>query len=77
MKETNTKERYIEAMGRRKTSQARVRITPDTKQSILINELAFAEHFPTKELQHTVGIIRLGANTKETKMVISVPNNGD
>lgn len=52
---TAAKDRYIEAVGRRKTSIARVRITPDSKQSILINEKAFADHFPTKELQKTVG----------------------
>ena len=33
-----TKNRYIEAVGRRKTAIARVRITPSSKTSFLVNE---------------------------------------
>lgn len=49
-----TTERYFEAVGRRKTSIARVRITPSTKQSFVINDKDIAEYFPTKELAATV-----------------------
>lgn len=50
-----TKEnRYIETVGRRKTSVARVRITPASKTSLSINEREFENYFPTKELQNTV-----------------------
>src|SRR5215469_13665075 len=31
----------------------------------------------SKELQHAVGIIRLGATTKEAKMIVCVPDNGN
>ena len=44
-------ERYIEAIGRRKTSVARVRITPSTKTTILVNEKELETYFPIKEMQ--------------------------
>lgn len=44
-------ERYIEAIGRRKTSIARVRITPSTKTSYEINGRTLEDYFPTKELR--------------------------
>jgi small subunit ribosomal protein S9 len=49
-----TKKRYIETIGRRKTSTARVRITPAAKQSYVINEKELAVYFPTAELQKIV-----------------------
>ncbi len=48
-------ERYIEAVGRRKTAVARVRITPAAKMTFLINDKELESYFPTDELQ---GIIR-------------------
>ncbi len=49
-----TKKRYIETIGRRKTATARVRITPATKASYLINDQELATYFPTAELQKIV-----------------------
>lgn len=46
--------KYIEAVGRRKTSSARVRITPASKFSISINDREFENYFPTAELRKTV-----------------------
>ena len=46
--------RYIEAIGRRKTATARVRITPASKQSITINGKTVEEYFPTTTLQGSV-----------------------
>lgn len=46
-----TKERYIETVGRRKTSVARVRITPATKTTFIINEKELEVYFPIKEMQ--------------------------
>lgn len=46
-----TKNRYIEAVGRRKTAVARVRITPSTKASFTINDKDVKEYFPTLDLQ--------------------------
>ena len=49
-----TKERYIEAVGRRKTSIARVRITPASKSSISINNKDIEAYFPSAVLKNTV-----------------------
>lgn len=46
--------RYIEAVGRRKTSTARVRITEASKESIVVNGKDVAVYFPTAELQNIV-----------------------
>lgn len=46
--------RYISAVGRRKTSVARVRITESSKNSFTINHKDLATYFPTKELQMIV-----------------------
>ena len=46
-----TKNRYIEAVGRRKTAIARVRITPSTKTSFVVNEKDVKEYFVTEDLQ--------------------------
>ena len=48
---TETKQRYIEAVGRRKTAIARVRITPATKTSFIVNDKDVKEYFVTEELQ--------------------------
>ena len=47
-------ERYIEAVGRRKTSTARVRITPGTKGRFVVNDKDAQKYFVTKELQKIV-----------------------
>lgn len=49
-----TTDKYIGAVGRRKTSTARVRITPADKFSISINDREFENYFPTAELRSTV-----------------------
>ena len=56
MEKTSQKndEQYIEAVGRRKTSVARVRITPSAKTTFLINEKELENYFPTQEMQNIV-----------------------
>jgi len=49
-----TKTTYTEGIGRRKTAAARVRIVPNAKRSVTINEKPFDEYFTTKELQTIV-----------------------
>jgi small subunit ribosomal protein S9 len=49
-----TEKRYIETIGRRKTATARVRITPASKQTYVINDRELAVYFPTEELQKIV-----------------------
>ncbi|TSC55076.1 MAG: small subunit ribosomal protein S9 [Parcubacteria group bacterium LiPW_30] len=50
---TKTKKegRYIETVGRRKTSSARVRVTPGAKLNVIVNEKDYKEYFPTEEMQ--------------------------
>jgi small subunit ribosomal protein S9 len=49
--DATTKNRYIEAVGRRKTATARVRITPATKASFIVNDKDVKEYFTTNDLQ--------------------------
>lgn len=44
-------DKYTEAVGRRKTAVARVRITPASKSTFKINERDMASYFPTEELR--------------------------
>ena len=52
--------RYIEGIGRRKTSVARVRIAPASKSAFKINDRDLASYFPTAELRKIVeeGMVR-------------------
>lgn len=49
-----TKERYTEAVGRRKTAVARVRITPATKTTFKVNTKTFEDYFQTEQLRNTI-----------------------
>jgi small subunit ribosomal protein S9 len=51
MATTTKKSTYIEAVGRRKTSVARVRLFPSTKDSITVNDKDVTEYFPVKAHQ--------------------------
>ncbi|MDO8575084.1 MAG: 30S ribosomal protein S9 [bacterium] len=53
MKET-TNTKYIETVGRRKTSVARVRITEATKMSYEFNGKDLNTYFPTEELRSVI-----------------------
>lgn len=46
--------RYFEAVGRRKTSTARVRITEASKESVVVNDKDVPTYFPTKDLQNII-----------------------
>lgn len=62
-------ERYIETVGRRKTSVARVRLTPASKTSLLINDREFEAYFPTIDLQKTV--LAVFADTPDQKFTVT------
>lgn len=64
---------YIEAVGRRKTSIARVRITPAPKTSMLINDKEFEKYFPTLTLRRTVLSV---FNDIEGKFLVTVKLKG-
>ncbi|PIQ92211.1 MAG: 30S ribosomal protein S9 [Parcubacteria group bacterium CG11_big_fil_rev_8_21_14_0_20_39_22] len=50
MNTTTKEDLYIEAVGRRKTSVARVRLTPASKRSFIINDKDLNDYFQTSEL---------------------------
>ncbi len=57
--ESAVKEKYIEAIGRRKTAVARVRLFSGRKASsktpeLMVNEKPFSDYFPLAKLQKTV-----------------------
>jgi small subunit ribosomal protein S9 len=49
-----TKDTYFEAVGRRKTATARVRLTPAGKASVIVNDKTLAQYFPVADLQMVV-----------------------
>jgi small subunit ribosomal protein S9 len=53
-KSTASKKEYVEAMGKRKTGSARVRIIPGSKGEITVNDKSLHVYFPTEELQTIV-----------------------
>lgn len=72
-----TKEtKYIEAIGRRKTSVARVRITADSKEQIIVNDKPLAVAFPTLELQKTAKESLEKGGTQKFKVTAHVKGGG-
>jgi len=53
-KEEETAEKYFEAMGKRKTARARVRLFTQGKKEIKVNEKPFKTYFPTSDLQKII-----------------------
>src|SRR3972149_5405988 len=53
-KKTTTEGGYLEAVGRRKTSTARVRLYSSNKAGFTVNDRDVKNYFPTEELQRTV-----------------------
>lgn len=53
MTPTTTKTKYFEAVGRRKTAIARVRLFPNAKAGYEINGKTLEAYFPIKEMQLT------------------------
>ena len=72
---TDTK-KYIETVGRRKTSTARVRITKAAKSSIVINGKDYTEYFKTIELRGIVGDTVLKAGSEEHFTITVVTKGG-
>ncbi|NCN07950.1 30S ribosomal protein S9 [Candidatus Parcubacteria bacterium] len=46
--------KYFEAVGRRKTSVARVRMTPASKNSVTVNDREFVEYFSIPEHRNSI-----------------------
>lgn len=71
MNATNTKMtgKYFEAVGRRKTAIARVRLFVGKETGFVINDQTLVEYFPTKEMQRTVAEAFATAKPAEKFMV--------
>jgi small subunit ribosomal protein S9 len=68
-------DKYIETIGRRKTSVARVRMTEASKNTIVVNEKEYEVYFPTKALQ-LVGKEAFGASKTPIKFKITAVIKG-
>ncbi len=63
---------FFQGTGRRKTSVARVRITPVTKQSITVNDQDVASYFKTVDLQSKAVAAIASDIVKDQKFEITV-----
>lgn len=72
---TNKENKYFEAVGRRKTATARVRITPSSKMSYVVNEKPLADYFKTIELQKIITDVFTKGKIEE-KFTVSVLVSG-
>lgn len=69
-------EKYVEAIGRRKTSTARVRLSPASKTVFTINDVDLATYFPTEELRHVAkGALRVVPD-QSFKVVAKIKGGG-
>ncbi len=75
MEKKSTK--YIEAVGRRKTSSARVRLTPATKTTFTINDKELKDYFPTTELSKIIrDVFEAAKPEKDFEVTIQVSGGG-
>lgn len=75
MTTTTKTTKYFEAVGRRKTAVARVRLFADTKNHYEVNGKTLEAYFPTKEMQMMVASAIEGAKPAE-KFFISAKLSG-
>lgn len=76
--EKEKKEKYFEAIGRRKTSTARVRILPSTKFSFIVNDIEVNKYFKTdkeRKLVNDPTVLVLNSE-KNIKLNITVKVSG-
>jgi small subunit ribosomal protein S9 len=69
-------ERYIEAVGRRKTATARVRLTPSTRMGIIVNNKDANVYFPTEPLRVTAMESFLKVSPATPFMVTAIVRGG-
>lgn len=75
-KKTKTKETYYEAVGRRKTAVARVRLFTQGDKSILVNDKPHDKYFPDLELQQIAGAALLKMKALDKFKVIAKVKGG-
>jgi small subunit ribosomal protein S9 len=72
-----TSNAYIAAVGRRKTSTARVRLTPAAKTSIVVNDKPVDAYFATKELVKVASAaMQQPKEVKEYEITVVVKGGG-
>ena len=76
MKDNQKESKYIEAVGRRKTSSARVRLTPSSKTTYKINDRDLATYLPTQELRKVVEEILNSDGAKQYSVSVHVRGGG-
>lgn len=69
-------ERYFQAIGRRKTSSARIRLSVNDEKEILINDKPFQVYFPTLELQGIVLSPLNITNVDKFRILIRIKGGG-
>lgn len=68
---------YIEAVGRRKTSTSRARITPSKKAEVTINGKTVEEYFPTEVLRsHVTQPLAIEGLEQEFTVTVMVKGGG-
>lgn len=72
---TKDAERYTEAVGRRKTAVARVRMTPAAKQSAAVNGRPIEAYFKTEQLR-AIALAPLACEGVSAKYIVSVRVKG-
>lgn len=77
MSPATAKNKYIAAIGRRKTSTAQVRLVPASKTEVVINDKAISIYFPTTELFKTaMGALHTAENVSEYSVTVKVAGGG-
>lgn len=66
---TKSTEKYFEAVGRRKTASARVRITPAAKASFVVNDKTLEDYFQTSERQEIVASAQKAAGIEQNFLI--------
>ncbi len=73
----STKDKYVEGIGRRKTSTARVRITPAPKTQFTVNGKDVKEYFKTEETRMITGeAFAKGGSSSKWKVEVIVNGGG-
>jgi small subunit ribosomal protein S9 len=67
---------YIEAIGRRKTSTARARITPASKESISVNDKTLQEYFQTEFMAAVARAALNSLTTSKFSVTVHVKGGG-
>lgn len=74
MSDKNT---YIEAVGRRKTATARVRLTPSKERAVTVNDKSLDEYFGSKELAGVVlDVFEVGTDVPTVSVSAKVNGGG-